>query len=97
MVVVHAATAIVLSGFAISPAHAALGLAIYTANNWLLGMFITPRLMSRYLKLHPFVVIVSVLAGVKLLGPPGAILALPGAAVMQALIEQQGRAARRGA
>jgi predicted PurR-regulated permease PerM len=43
--------------------------------------------MERFLKMHPFVVTVSVLAGSRLLGPAGALLALPGAAVLQALIE----------
>jgi predicted PurR-regulated permease PerM len=42
--------------------------------------------MGRYLKMHPFVVTVSVLAGAQLLGPAGALLALPGAAVLQAVI-----------
>lgn len=93
-----AALAIVLSGLRVDPALAAIGIAIYVFNNWLLGTFVTPRVMSRYLKMHPFAVIVSVLAGAKLLGPPGAILALPAAAVTQALIEEfvQRRAAGRG-
>ncbi len=42
--------------------------------------------MGRYLKMHPFVVTVSVLAGAQLLGPAGALLALPAAAVIQAII-----------
>jgi predicted PurR-regulated permease PerM len=44
--------------------------------------------MGRHLKLHPFVVTVSVLAGGELLGPSGVVLALPGAAVVQSLIEE---------
>jgi len=42
--------------------------------------------MGRYLRMHPFVVTVSVLAGAQLLGAVGALLALPVAAVLQALI-----------
>lgn len=80
-------TAIVLSGLTRDVTHAAIGLAIYLLNNWLLSTFVTPRVMERYLKLHPFAVIVSVLAGAQLLGPAGAIVALPAAAVVQAAIE----------
>jgi predicted PurR-regulated permease PerM len=63
------------------------GVAAYVALNWVTGTFITPRVMERFLKMHPFVVTVSVLAGAHVLGPAGALLALPGAAVLQALIE----------
>ena len=81
-----AAGAIVLAGFSVSPLQAALGLVLYIAFNWAIGTFVTPRVMGRYLKMHPFVVTVSVLAGAQLLGPAGALLALPGAAVIQAVI-----------
>ncbi len=81
-----AALAIGLTGFSVSPLHALLGVALYIAINWAIGTFVTPRVMGRYLKMHPFVVTVSVLAGAKLLGPAGALLALPGAAVIQAVV-----------
>jgi predicted PurR-regulated permease PerM len=81
-----AALAIGLTGLGVSPLHALLGLALYTLINWAIGTFVTPRVMGRYLRMHPFVVTVSVLAGAKLLGPAGAILALPGAAVIQAVV-----------
>jgi predicted PurR-regulated permease PerM len=83
-----AAIAIVLSGLTLDSLHAVIGLSLYLAINWMLGAFVTPRVMARYLELHPFVVIVSVLAGARLLGPPGAIIALPAAAMIQALIEE---------
>jgi len=86
-----ATIAILLSGFGLDWWHGLAGVAIYTMNNWLLGTFITPRVMERYLEIHPFAVIVSVLAGGHLLGPPGAILALPVAAVTQALVEDRSR------
>jgi predicted PurR-regulated permease PerM len=38
--------------------------------------------------MHPFLVTVSVLAGASLLGAPGAMLALPGAAAIQAIVEE---------
>jgi predicted PurR-regulated permease PerM len=83
--------AIVLSGLSLDSWHGVAGLALYSLNNWLLGTFVTPRVMERYLEIHPFAVIVSVLAGARLLGPAGAILALPTAAVMQALVEDLAR------
>ncbi len=83
-----AALAIVLAGATVSTLQAALGLGAYVALNWTIGTFVTPRVMSRYLKMHPFVVTVSVLAGAQLLGPAGALLALPGAAVLQAVIAE---------
>jgi predicted PurR-regulated permease PerM len=89
-----ATIAILLSGFSLDWWHGLAGVAIYMTNNWLLGTFITPRVMERYLEIHPFAVIVSVLAGGHLLGPPGAILALPVAAVTQALVEERGRRER---
>ena len=79
--------AILLSGLSLDLGHGLIGLALYTLNNWLLGSFVTPRVMERYLEMHPFTVIVAVLAGAQLLGPAGAILALPIAAVVQAIQE----------
>ena len=78
---------VALVGLSLDPLHAVLGVAIYVAVDWATGTFITPRVMGRFLKMHPFVVTVSVLAGARLLGPAGALLALPGAAMLQALIE----------
>jgi predicted PurR-regulated permease PerM len=78
---------VALVGLSVDPFHAVLGVAIYVAADWATGTFITPRVMGRLLKMHPFVVTVSVVAGGRLLGPAGALLALPGAAMLQALIE----------
>lgn len=78
---------IFLSGLTVDLGRGLVGVAIYITINWLLGTFVTPRIMGHELKLHPFVVMVSVLAGAQLLGPAGAILALPAAAVLQALVE----------
>jgi predicted PurR-regulated permease PerM len=95
------AGAIVLSGLTVSPLQALLGLALYAGLNWTIGTFVTPRVMGRYLKMHPFVVTVSVLAGAQLLGAGGALLALPVAAVFQAVIGElapaRGRAGRAAA
>ena len=77
-----------LVGLSLDPFHAVLGVSIYVAVDWAAGTFITPHVMERFLKMHPFVVTVSVIVGARLLGPAGALLALPGAAVLQALIEE---------
>lgn len=42
--------------------------------------------MGRYLKMHPFVITLGVLSGAGLQGPACALLALPGAAVIQAVV-----------
>jgi predicted PurR-regulated permease PerM len=83
-----AVLAIVLAGIGAGPTHALAGLAGYVVVNWTVGTFITPRVMGRHLKMHPFVVTVSVLCGVELLGAPGAMLALPAAALIQSLVAE---------
>ena len=83
-----AAVAIAIAGYGVSPGVALLGVGIYIVLNQLNSLLVTPRVMSRYLKLHPFVVTASILIGAELLGPVGALLALPGAAVIQAVIAE---------
>ncbi len=61
---------------------------------WVLGFIVlyqqienyvfAPRISARTMKLHPAVAFGSVFAGAALLGPIGAVLALPGAATIQA-------------
>lgn len=85
-----AAAAIVIAGVTVDPVRAALGLLAYVVLNNLIGILVTPRVMGRHLQMHPFVVTVSVLAGGQLLGPAGALLALPAAASAQALIQEFG-------
>jgi predicted PurR-regulated permease PerM len=81
-----AALAIALAGLGVSPLQALAGVAAYAVINWAIGTFVAPRVMGRYLKMHPFVVTVSVLAGARIFGPAGVLLALPGAAVLQAVV-----------
>ena len=89
-----AAVAIALAGLSVNPLQALAGVAAYVVINWAIGTFVTPQVMGRYLKMHPFVVTVSVLAGTQIFGPAGALLALPGAAMLQAVIGEL--AAARG-
>ena len=85
---IFAALAIVIVGFTLGPLQSLIGLVAYTVVNNLVGLFITPRVMGRYLKMHAYVVTLSVLAGAKLLGPAGVMLALPLAAIVQAVASQ---------
>jgi predicted PurR-regulated permease PerM len=86
-----AAIAIVIAGWTASPLQGLAGLGVYIVINWAIGTFVTPRLMGRYLEMHPFVVTVSVLAGAQLIGPAGALLALPVAAMLQAVTAELAR------
>jgi len=90
-----AALAIGLEGYSKSPGLAAAGLASYAVADYLMGTFVIPRLLGRQVKLHPFVVNVSVIGGGMLLGPPGAILALPAAAMAKSVLDAFGPRAYR--
>ena len=83
-----AAVAIALAGWTASPLQALLGVVLYMVVNWAVGTFVTPRVMGRYLEMHPFLVTVSVIAGAQLIGPAGALLALPAAATLQAVVSE---------
>ena len=60
----------------------AVVLVSYIVLNQINNYLITPRLMSERLELHPFVVILAVLAGGSLGGFVGTLLALPITAVL---------------
>ena len=65
--------------------HTVAVLAAYVLLNQVNNYLINPRLMSSRLELHPFIVILSVLAGSSLGGFLGAVLALPVAALIVGL------------
>lgn len=93
-----ATISIVLAGFTVSPMLALGGWLAYVIANQLVGLLVTPRVMGRHMKMHPFVVTVSILAGGALMGAAGAVLALPIAAALQSIVaELAGRGAPRGA
>jgi len=85
-----AAAAIALEGYSRSPGFALAGVASYVVVNNLMNTFVSPRLLGRQVKLHPFVVNVAVIGGGMLLGPGGAILALPAAAIAKSLLDEFG-------
>jgi len=86
-----ASLAIVLAGWAASPEQALWGWVAYLAVNQFISVLVTPRVMSRHMKLHPFVVIASILSGGALLGAAGAVLALPLAAAVQSVVSEFAR------
>jgi len=83
-----AAAAIALEGYSKSPGLALAGVGAYAVVDYLLTTFVSPRLLGRQVKLHPFFINVSVIGGGTLLGPAGAILALPAAAMAKAVLDE---------
>lgn len=66
---------------------ALIGIGIVVAVGWLLVMnWLQPRIMATSLRIHPIVVLGSVLVGLKVAGISGAIFGIPIAAVLSALI-----------
>jgi predicted PurR-regulated permease PerM len=66
---------------------AVLPVTVVIAIGWLLVMnWLQPRIMATSLRIHPIVVLGSVLVGIKIAGIPGAIFGIPIAAVFSALI-----------
>ena len=68
------------------PVDALWVLAFIVAYQQLENMVLSPRITSRTMALHPAVAFGAVIAGGAIMGPIGALLALPAAASMQALI-----------
>lgn len=67
-----------------------LPVSIVIAIGWLVVMnWLQPRIMANSLRIHPIVVLGSVLVGLKVAGIPGAIFGIPIAAVISALFLYQ--------
>ncbi|QQG40962.1 MAG: AI-2E family transporter [Candidatus Levyibacteriota bacterium] len=74
--------------FAFSPLQGAIVVVIvYTVTRQLQDYFVIPYILGRITKLHPLVILFSVLAGEHLIGPLGLILAVPIAATLKILLE----------
>lgn len=69
----------------VSPLTAVLAVAIGIGAQQVTDMFITPRVMSEQVDLHPLLVIFSLLAGSALFGVVGLLVAIPVAAVAKGL------------
>jgi predicted PurR-regulated permease PerM len=76
----------VLITFLESPEKALIVLALIAVYQQLENYLLAPRITARTMELHPAVAFGAALAGVSVLGIAGAILALPAAAMLQAVI-----------
>ncbi|MDI6807846.1 MAG: AI-2E family transporter [Candidatus Eisenbacteria bacterium] len=83
-----------LAGLSHSVGLAITGGILYIVANQVLGLVLTPRVMGRHMKLHPFLVLLSIMCGIQLAGFVGAVLALPVAAsarvLLNSFLSQQG-------
>lgn len=80
----------VLVTFLDSPFNALLVLAFIVIYQQIENYFLAPRITARTMQMHPAIAFGAALAGAALLGVVGAILALPAAAMTQALISEWG-------
>jgi predicted PurR-regulated permease PerM len=76
----------VLITFLDSPVKAAIVLGFIVVYQQVENYFFAPRITARTMELHPAVAFGAALAGFSLLGAAGAILALPAAAMLQAIV-----------
>lgn len=81
----------VLLTFLDSPLRAAIVLGAIVLYQQVENYLFAPRITARTMELHPALAFGAALAGAAVLGPSGAILALPGAAMGQALLSDWGQ------
>jgi predicted PurR-regulated permease PerM len=81
----------VLVTFLDSPLKAAIVIGFIVIYQQIENYFFAPRITARTMELHPAVAFGAALGGASLLGAVGAILALPAAAMVQALTSEAGR------
>jgi predicted PurR-regulated permease PerM len=80
----------VLITFLDSPLKAAIVFGFIIIYQQVENYFFAPRITARTMELHPAIAFGAALGGAALLGPAGAVLALPGAAMVQALATEWG-------
>jgi predicted PurR-regulated permease PerM len=80
----------VLLVFLDSPVKAVIVLGFIIVYQQVENYFFAPRITARTMELHPAVAFGAALAGFSLIGAAGAILALPAAAMMQAIVGEWG-------
>ena len=81
-----AGVAPVLVALTVSPLSALITLLGIVGYQQVENFLLAPRITARTMSLHPAISFGSVLMGSSLLGPVGAIVALPGAAIIQAFL-----------
>jgi predicted PurR-regulated permease PerM len=80
----------VLLTFIESPLKALIVLGFIVVYQQVENYLFAPRITARTLELHPALAFGAALAGAAVMGPVGAILALPGVAMAQALVSSNG-------
>ena len=75
----------------VSPWHGAATLVLYVAIQQLENYLVVPRVMSQAVSLSPLVVLVALMVGAELLGPSGAVLAVPLAATLAVVVDEMRR------
>jgi predicted PurR-regulated permease PerM len=80
----------ILLTFLDSPGKAVIVLAFIVVYQQIENYFFAPRITARTMELHPAVAFGAALGGFSLLGAAGALLALPAAAMMQAIVGDWG-------
>ena len=77
----------VLLGFTVGPWAALLAVLVFIVANQLEGNVLSPMILSRSVDLHPVTVLLSIIAGLGLLGFLGALLAVPTVALVKVVVE----------
>lgn len=77
----------VLLALAVSPTTALLTAILFLVIQQLEGNFLTPRIQSQAVRVHPILVFLAVIAGGELAGIPGVIFAVPALAVARVLYD----------
>jgi len=83
---VVAVLVVTLVGLAQAPTTALKAVIYYVAVTQLMNFAFTPRIFAHHMRLHPALVVVALMAGAKLGGVVGVLLALPTTAVAKAVI-----------
>ena len=80
----------VLITFIDSPSRALAVVVVILVYQQFENYVVAPRVTARTMDLHPAVAFGAALAGAAVLGPVGAVLAIPGAAMLQAILSDRG-------
>jgi predicted PurR-regulated permease PerM len=78
----------ILLGFAVSPTTGVAAAAFTLIWSQVENNIITPKVLGNAVEVHPFVILVALIVGAQLLGPPGALLAIPFVATAAVLVDE---------
>ena len=78
----------ILLGFTVSTSTGVAAAAFALIWSQVESNIITPKIMGNAVEVHPLVILVVLIVGAELLGPPGALLAIPFAATMAVLVDE---------